>query len=95
MFEKISSINPDSPLTWKNKIFVTLDIDWAADEVILDSLKLLEQADVSVTFFVTHRTPILERIKGNPKFEIGIHPNFNQLLNNENNYTKTQKTYSN
>ena len=91
MFEKISSINPNSPSTWRNKIFITLDIDWAHDEVILDSLKLLELADVSATFFVTHKTSILERIKSNPKFEIGIHPNFNRLLNNDNNSETNSK----
>ena len=91
MFEKISSINPNSSSTWRNKIFVTLDIDWAHDEVILDCLRLLEQADVSATFFVTHKTSVLERIKSNPKFEIGIHPNFNRLLNNDHNSETNSK----
>jgi len=29
---------------------------------------------------VTHNTPTIDRLKGNPKFEMGIHPNLNHLL---------------
>ena len=35
-FSKISSIDTCDEETWKNKVFLTFDIDWAADEVIED-----------------------------------------------------------
>lgn len=65
---------------WQSSIFLTFDLDWAADFVISDTLDLLEKKDVQATFFVTHESPILTRIRQNPKFEMGIHPNFNNLL---------------
>ena len=79
-FGKISEINPLKPLSWQNKIFLTFDVDWAHDEILSDTLDLVEQAGVSATFFMTHETPLIERIYGNEKLEMGIHPNFNFLL---------------
>lgn len=32
------------------------------------------------TWFVTHDTPLLERLRANRNYELGIHPNFNWLL---------------
>jgi hypothetical protein len=54
-------------------ISITLDIDWACDEVIADSLQLLADAGLRATLFATHNTTLL-RDAGN--HEIGIHPNF-------------------
>lgn len=79
-FSTISSIDLDKPHSWQDPSFITLDIDWCHDEVLAYSINLLEQADVSATWFVTHDTPLLERLRANPKFELGIHPNFNFLL---------------
>ena len=57
----------------------TCDIDWAPEEVIEDTLNLFELFGVKCTFFSTHHS--LTLTKSNRKlFEIGIHPNFNQLL---------------
>ena len=76
----ISKINIEEKNTWENKTFLTLDIDWADDDILIDSIKLLEKTKVEATWFVTHYTPLLERIRSNEKFELGIHPNFNYLL---------------
>lgn len=80
MFDVIRNIDAKDPSSWENKIFLTFDIDWAHDEILADSIDILERQDVSATFFVTHNTPVLERLRENPKFELGIHPNFNFLL---------------
>lgn len=79
-FSTISSINLDDSQSWQDPLFITLDIDWCHDDVLSYSINLLEQADASATWFVTHDTPLLERLRTNPKFELGIHPNFNFLL---------------
>jgi len=76
---KINEINIDSK-EWNQSIYLTFDFDWAADFVINDTLDLLEKYNVSATFFVTHDSPVLTRMRENPKYEIGIHPNFNDLL---------------
>lgn len=57
----------------------TLDIDWAPEPVIEDTLALFEQFGVTCTIFATHRSRILDASRRD-LFEIGIHPNFNRLL---------------
>jgi len=64
-----------------NKIYITLDVDWACDEVMCDTIELLERYNSKATFFITHTTPILNRLRQNKNIELGIHPNFNFLLN--------------
>jgi len=76
----IKNINPNKPSTWEDYLFLTFDIDWAHDEVLSYTIDLVEEADVYATWFVTHDTPLLERLRENPKFELGIHPNFNNIL---------------
>lgn len=80
MFEAIQSIVVEDNSTWKHKVFLTFDIDWVHDDVLSNTIDLVEQYGVSATWFVTHDTPVLERLRDNPAFELGIHPNFNFLL---------------
>lgn len=60
-----------------NKICITFDIDWAPDEVIEYVINLLEQYQVKATFFATHKSDFLKSLDST-KYEIGIHPNFNE-----------------
>ncbi len=58
-------------------IAITLDVDWAPDFVIDYAAQCLIQKKVKSTWFVTHRSPAVERLRNNPElFELGIHPNF-------------------
>lgn len=82
-FSTLSKINPDDELSWNGKIFLTLDIDWAHDEVIRDSLQLVQNAHVETTWFLTHKTALLVDFEQDAKIEVGIHPNFNPLLNGD------------
>ncbi|MBK7450428.1 MAG: hypothetical protein IPJ47_13810, partial [Anaerolineales bacterium] len=59
---------------------MTFDIDWAHDDVLNDTIDLVEEANIAATWFVTHETPLLSRLRANSKFELGLHPNFNFLL---------------
>lgn len=76
----ISSIDVGRPESWRERLFLTIDIDWAHDDVIAEVLHILEDRDVSATWYITHDTPLLARLRENPRFELGIHPNFNALL---------------
>lgn len=76
----LSSISVDDKITWQDKVFVSFDIDWAHDDVLSDTIDLVEKADIAATWFVTHDTPLLSRLRANGKFELGIHPNFNFLM---------------
>jgi len=82
----MSSISCEDPDSWQDKIFLTFDIDWAHDQVIEDVLQLLEQYAVPATLFATHKTSVLspDSIQRH-QCEIGLHPNFNQLLRGESN----------
>jgi len=79
-FARISDIDINQPESWRGRIFLTFDIDWAADFVLQDTIDLIEGAGVCATWFATHSTPLLENIRRNPLFELGVHPNFNPLL---------------
>ncbi|GIV33638.1 MAG: hypothetical protein KatS3mg031_1173 [Chitinophagales bacterium] len=69
----------------EKSIFLTFDIDWACDEVIRDTLDILEEHQVRATFFVTHSSSLLNSLVEHPLIEIGLHPNFNNLLNGQGN----------
>lgn len=77
-WQTVSQCVPDSPAA--DAIVLTLDIDWACDEVLADCIDLIEGAGAPATWFVTHDTPLLERLRANDNFELGIHPNFNPLI---------------
>ena len=80
MFSLLSEINTYDDSSWRDKIFLTFDIDWANDTVLEDTIDLVESASVPATWFITHPTPLIERLRTNPNFSLGIHPNFNNLL---------------
>jgi hypothetical protein len=69
-------------------IIFTFDLDWCSDEVLSYTLDLIEKYNVKAIFFVTHKTKLLERMRKNPNIELGIHPNFNFLLNGDFRYGK-------
>lgn len=79
-FIHFKDIVVEKPETWKGKSVLTFDIDWATDEQINFVLDLLESSGKKACFFVTHNTPVLERIRANKNFEFGLHPNFNPLI---------------
>lgn len=77
---RISDIRVASATSWEGKRFFTFDIDWACDDLLSWSIDLVAESGVAATWFVTHATPQLERLRANPLWELGIHPNFNGLL---------------
>ena len=79
-FNLISSICVEDPDTWKGREFVSFDVDWAHDTVLEYCIDIVEKSGICATWFITHDTPLLERLRANSKFELGVHPNFNGLL---------------
>jgi hypothetical protein len=65
---------------FENEIYITIDADWAGDDVLGHSVRILEETEAAATFFLTNATPALNQIRECPRFEVGIHPNFNALL---------------
>ena len=60
-------------------VALTLDIDWAIDEVVADSLALITSHGARATWFATHESSMLATIRSSGH-EVGLHPNFNPLL---------------
>lgn len=58
-------------------VILTIDIDWAPDFTIEFVAEHLISRQVRATWFVTHMSPAIARLKQYPDlFELGIHPNF-------------------
>jgi len=57
-----------------NSLIVTVDIDWACEAAIEETLDFLQDHHVTPTVFVTHRSPALEANMS--KLEVGLHPFF-------------------
>ncbi len=79
-FSNISAIDPNMLATWQSRLFLSFDIDWAHDDVLADTIKIVRDAGIASTWFVTHNTPLLQELKNLNCVELGIHPNFNPLL---------------
>lgn len=58
-----------------SSIFITFDVDWAPDALIKYCIDILDEANVTATFFATHDSPLLQEISLCSNHEIGIHPN--------------------
>lgn len=86
MFELIKNIEIEEN-TWKDKLFITSDIDWASDEVLDFTINLFEKYNTKCTFFATHQTVLINNLSSN--FDVGLHPNFNFLLQGDFRYGKS------
>lgn len=80
-FEKINEINFSCDYSLENKIYLTFDVDWAHEEIIEYTLEILDLYNVKCTWFVTHKSSVL--LDKRNDYEIGIHPNFNKILDQE------------
>ena len=64
-------------MTFADRVAITLDVDWAPDFAIDHAAALLAEHEVAATWFITHASPAVERLREHPElFELGIHPNF-------------------
>lgn len=57
-----------------NHVIVTVDIDWACEPAIEETLDFLESRKITPTVFSTHNSPIVERLIN--KIDVGLHPYF-------------------
>jgi len=82
-FIHFTDIDPAIPSTWQGKSVLSFDLDWAIDEVLEDTLDLIKEANIKATLFVTHETPILDKMRETSLISLGLHPNFNPLFSGE------------
>lgn len=86
---QIAEVALDLPSTWAGRTFVTFDMDWASDEVMRYTHAFIIEAGVPSTWFVTHESSILDELRADPNIELGIHPNFNKLLEGDHSNGRT------
>lgn len=67
-------------IDYSKNIFLTFDIDWSPDFVVQHLVDILEKHNVSGTFFCTHHNKFFDRLKNHSLIELGLHPNYNFLL---------------
>lgn len=62
-----------------NQYLITLDVDWASDEVIGECARMLLEKRVKATWLITHDSAGIQELAGHGDlFELGIHPNFHE-----------------
>ena len=76
----IKDINPDLPQTWQDKVFLTIDIDWAHEQIIEETLEIIHKYKINATLFVTNKSNALFKWCNSNYIDYGIHPNFKPLL---------------
>lgn len=54
----------------------TSDVDWASEEALQIQQDIYDRDDIHATYFVTHKSPLLEKWHQESKVQLGIHPNF-------------------
>lgn len=61
-------------------IYLTFDNDWAIDEVLEYTMKIVSEYGIVATFNATNSSKVLTNIEKSGS-ELGIHPNFNRDIN--------------
>lgn len=59
----------------ESEVLVTIDVEWSADEVVDDVVRLLNERGIAATFFCTHAGTEV------PGHERALHPNFRRSRN--------------
>ena len=72
------------PVKTTETIYITFDVDWAHDSILRWCIDLCRQQGVRATYYVTHETDCLDLVRNDPQFELGIHPDFNPMLERTN-----------
>jgi len=75
-----------------NRIGITLDIDWAPDEVVKFVIDTLFEYQVKATLFATHKSELIKSLDIS-RYEIGIHPDFSRDGNYNNVIQALQAVY--
>jgi len=57
-----------------SELIVTVDLDWACEPAIEETLDFLQSQKIKPTVFITHRSPSIEASMD--KIEVGLHPYF-------------------
>lgn len=68
---------------------ISFDMEWSPDEIIKYSADMVLRRGRKATWFVTHECEANEYLRQHPEFELGIHPNFNELMHGSQKYGRS------
>jgi len=88
---QISEVKVDNVASWAGRTFLTCDMDWAHDDILRGTHQILAEAGIPSTWFVTHDSPLLAELRADPNVELGIHPDFNKLLDGDHSNGRTPR----
>lgn len=60
----------------KSVLVFSMDIDWASEYIIKETLNYFERQEIPLTVFLTHKSPVLDNAMKRKVIKCGIHPNF-------------------
>lgn len=63
-------------LSHKNMVCLTMDVDWASEYAIEQTIAIFEKRNLPITVFVTHKSAVIDQALAEKKIKCGIHPNF-------------------
>lgn len=89
VFKFISDLNPESFSNENTDLYLTIDMDWAPDFVLEYTFDILKRNKVPSTWMVTHETSFLNTLASSELIQLGIHPNFNDLLSGNSHDSKS------
>lgn len=61
-------------------VIIGLDVDWASDFILQDTLQLASDLGIRPTLFLTHESALIRKLFNDKQYEFGLHPNFEKLL---------------
>lgn len=76
-------------------IYLTFDMDWASEDVMSYFYDQICEMDVCGTLHVTNESRVLDSIRKENRLELGIHPNFNGLLQKQKGGVESTNTLEN
>ena len=64
-------------MDYSGSIYITLDMDWVPDEILLFCYDLIVLNDIKATLLATNASASLALMRQHPDIELGWHPTFN------------------
>ena len=65
---------------YRDVLFITLDVDWAPEKMLNETVNFFSEKGIPITIFATHKSRFLNRLYAENVHEIGIHPNITRSV---------------
>ena len=80
-------------LKGNKSVCITMDVDWAPDEILKSVLDWFIDNQIKITAFITHESEIAKEYSSSRFVEIALHPNFSKSLDPNEKVNQLLKIY--